>query len=292
MVSRTDFENRVTGYEYNYNTTLVFCVCNAGTGVLASNILTKINFPTGSYIEYKYADENAFIYGGYESYPVVKKRFIVETSKNIQHQREYINDNNYTRYPFTPDDELRLELESYYPQAYRFIMVDRWDYTGIVKTREYKFNYNNQLTNKEEYRSMQHIIGDNGYLLEADKYLMYNSCEYKYDNQDYQLLQTKTKTYTIPESWKKSDQNLNNYLLTVEDYKHDRYGNLIRYWGPDAQRTSSGELSSPETDNRLVRYTYDTNRFHLLTQKEYRKDSSTTIKEIYNLTSDGKLYIL
>ncbi len=298
VVNRKDFENRITAYEYGYSTPLVFCVYDAGIGVLSSNILTKITFPTGSYIEYEYADEKRFIYGGYESYPVVKKRTTVETTKNVIHLREYINDYNYTKYPFIPDDEYQMHLDNYYPKFYRFLMIDRKDYTGTIKTQCFKFNYNNQLTDKEEYRSLTYYTGSSGYLVVRrvyeqgveypDKNLMYNSSQFKYDSTDRQLTQALTKTYIIPASGRKQDQNLNIYLLTAEDYKYDQYANLIKYWGPDAQRDVNNQLIKPETNNRLVKYTYDTNRFHLLTQKEYKKDASTTITETYSPTSDGK----
>ena len=298
IVNRKDFENRITGYEYNYNTTLPFYVGDGATGVLSSNILTKITFPTGSYIEYEYADEKRFIYGGYESYPVVKKRTTVETTKNVTHLREYINDYNYTKYPFIPDDEYQMHLDNYYPKFYRFLMIDRKDYTGTIKTQCFKFNYNNQLTDKEEYRSLNYYTGSSGYLVVRrvyeqgveypDKNLMYNSSQFKYDSTDRQLTQALTKTYTIPASGRKQDQNLNIYLLTAEDYKYDQYANLIKYWGPDAQRNTNNQLVNPETSSYLVKYTYDTSRFHLLAQKEYRKDSSTIITETYSLTSDGK----
>ena len=59
---------------------------------------------------------------------------------------------------------------------------------------------------------------------------MYNSSQFKYDSTDRQLTQALTKTYIIPASGRKQDQNLNIYLLTAEDYKYDQYANLIKYW--------------------------------------------------------------
>ena len=140
----------------------------------------------------------------------------------------------------------------------------------IYETLEREFNYNNLLISEERYKGESPKYID-GFLEGIFKYFMYECVEYEYDNNRYQLTQTRTKKYTVPESGGYGSQDPNDYLLIVEDYEYDQYGNLIKYWGPDAARDSNNELINPQSSNYLVKYTYDTSRYHLMTQKEYKR---------------------
>ena len=282
VVSRKDFENRVTAYQYDYHSYMETYAYYTFVAY-GPNVLTKMIFPTGSYVEYSYAEKARFCAGGHEYYPTVIRRTIVDNTANMESEKEYLYKSNYTKYPFVTADKNRKELSPLYPTTYSCIGMNVNDiYTGF----EYKFNFNNLLIAKENYSCWPFYV--NNALYDIFKELMFDSTEYGYDATDYQLIQQRTKKYTVPESESSGDQNLNKYLLNVEDFKYDSYGNLTRYWGADASRDGSNKLISPNGDGHLVEYSYDTAGYHLMTLKKYQKDAATTIREEYALTPDRK----
>jgi hypothetical protein len=118
-------EGRNSTYEYNHTTYNDFFYYNFGAAH-PSQVLTKIIYPTGSYVEYTYAEKNRFFCScGHETYPSIVKRKLVDTTQNIVNNREYIYKNNYTRYPFLDGDDDYWELEDSYPEYYSYIISDR-----------------------------------------------------------------------------------------------------------------------------------------------------------------------
>ena len=283
VVSRKDFENRVTAYQYDYHSPMLTYSHGTYVALYGLDVLTKMVFPTGSYVEYSYTEKGRFCTGGHEYYPTVIRRTIVDETANMESEKEYLHKSNYTKYPFVTADKNRKELSPLYPTAYSCIGMDVNDmYEGF----EYRFNFNNLLIAKENYGCWPFIVND--VIYDITKEVMFNSIEYDYDATDYQLIQQRAKKYTVPESESSGDQNLNKYLLNVEDFKYDSYGNLTRYWGADASRDGSNRLISPNGDSHLVEYSYDTAGYHLMTLRKYQKDAATTIREEYALTPDRR----
>ena len=282
--SRNDAENRESSYEYDYANYNSFFYYNFGVAHI-SNVLTKIIYPTGSYVNYTYTEKTRFFCDiGHETYPSVVKRNLVDTTNNLVNNREYIYSNNYTRYPFVEADKDYWELENLYPESYSYIISDR---NKTFPSYEYIFDYKNLMTAQENYKSHDFDYRNN-ILYKVNKQYMFSRNEFDYDTNYYQILQKRAKTYTTPASGSSSPQDLNKFLLSVEDYNFDQYGNLIKYWGPYANRNSNNALVNPTTDEYLTKYTYDTANYHLLTKKEYKMNSATAISEEYALTSSKK----
>ncbi len=282
VVSRKDMEKRVNLYGYNYSMHLqIYAFKQTRIGLSGINVLSKITYPTGSYVQYEYTDERRYVPNGYETYPVARKRVMVDTKGNNTFNREYVYNVNYTRYPYETSDKTRPEIN--YPETYSFINLER---NNTENSNEYRFDYENQLIAQERYTSNVYYNGTDQYVDTVNKNIRFESTEFKYDTTYKQLIQKKTKKYTIPVSAYNTVQDLNKYLLGIEDYEYDQYGDLIKYWNQDAARDSNGNLTT--TGNPDIKYTYDTANYLLLTKKEYKKNADTSITEDYTLTSDKK----
>ncbi|WP_173138072.1 RHS repeat-associated core domain-containing protein [Paenibacillus tritici] len=72
----------------------------------------------------------------------------------------------------------------------------------------------------------------------------------------------------------------------IENYRYDEYGNMTSYTGPIADRDSKGY---PVNNEHTVLYTYDINKFHILTQKTWKLDQNTTAQTNYQLDSKGNV---
>jgi YD repeat-containing protein len=81
-------------------------------------------------------------------------------------------------------------------------------------------------------------------------------------------------------------QPSNNSVKKIENFRYDEYGNMTNYTGPDAERDASGY---PVNNERSVLYTYDINKFHILTQKTWKQDKNTTAQINYSLDEKGNV---
>ena len=279
VTSRTDFENRTTKYDYEKQSKDWFALNDYACAVPSATYkLKKITYPTNSFVEYTYESKGRFIsQGASEWYSSVVNRNATDTKKNNTYQRKYVYRNNYTRYPFTEIDRVICdELRALYPEKYSYVVID---INNSFVAKEYNFDYINQMNSEDRYRTFN--------LTTVDKYYMLDSIKYDYNSQSHQLSKKTTKNYIIPGD-DSNNQDLSKYLLTVEDYDYDTYGNLISYWGPDASRDSNNNLVNASSDTHLVKYSYDTSNYNILLQKDYYKDAATLISEKNTLTSDYK----
>ncbi|WP_233182425.1 RHS repeat-associated core domain-containing protein [Paenibacillus sonchi] len=72
----------------------------------------------------------------------------------------------------------------------------------------------------------------------------------------------------------------------TENFRYDEYGNMTSYTGPIAERDSKGY---PINNEHTVLYTYDTNKFHNLTQKTWKLNQDTTAQINYTLDDKGNV---
>ncbi|WP_238654290.1 hypothetical protein [Paenibacillus piscarius] len=75
-------------------------------------------------------------------------------------------------------------------------------------------------------------------------------------------------------------------VRSIENYRYDEYGNMTSHTGPIAERDSKGY---PVNNEHTELYTYDINKFHVLTQKTWKLDENTTAQTNYELDSKGNV---
>ncbi|OMF86246.1 hypothetical protein BK146_27790 [Paenibacillus sp. FSL R7-0333] len=75
-------------------------------------------------------------------------------------------------------------------------------------------------------------------------------------------------------------------VRSIENYRYDEYGNMTSHTGPIAERDSKGY---PVNNEHTELYTYDINKFHVLTQKTWKLDPNTTAQTNYELDSKGNV---
>jgi RHS repeat-associated protein len=71
-------------------------------------------------------------------------------------------------------------------------------------------------------------------------------------------------------------------IIEIENYKYDKYGNLINYTGLEANRNDEGE---PIDDEHTVTYVYDYDKYHSLKLKTLKQDINNT-QQIENILDD------
>ena len=279
ITGRKDFENRSVKYQYIHIDDLYMRGDSACITPASMKKLNKITYPTGAYTEYTYKGVFRFMpQGGSELSASVEKRTMVDIKKNISNVKYYVYKNNYTRYPYYESDRQYDELRNYYPEKYSYIIVDWNDSTTLAN--EYIFDYENKMNFEDKYRTFNLSI--------IDRYYLYDSLEYRYDNTNRQVTKKILKKYSMPSSEYANDQDLSKYLLYVEDFTYDQFGNVVSYWGPEAVRNSELVLTNPSNDDHLLQYSYDTSHYNILLEKRYKKDAVTTISETNTLTGDWK----
>ncbi len=83
--------------------------------------------------------------------------------------------------------------------------------------------------------------------------------------------------------------------IKIENFRYDKCGNLTNYVGPLAKRDEKGYPA--EDDPHMVVYTYDYERFHVLTLKTWRQDEDTICQTRFipddkgNIIREEKLHI-
>lgn len=301
--SRVDSCNRTTTYTYNYwgYRRLLYkeYVYDNGDSAEGSTVLTKITYPTGMFVEYQYVSTGRYISAGYEYYPKVIKRMVYKKSGTQQNCLKYCYVGSYTGYPFKEAESNSFPwIKDAAPNSYKFIVTD--PDTNTTPSMEHEYDTEHKFIAQKSYRVRSSAVNpkDSNDLMIVN-YWLFSSIDYSYNTTDRQLIQKITRTYTIPDyttsTFTLDTQNKNKYILKVEDFTYDSYGSLIKYWGPEAARTSStsgssviAQLTNAENDPYKVTYAYNTENYNLLMSKEYKKDVNTTIKQVNTLTSDYK----
>ena len=316
--SRVDACFRKTTYKYDQ---IVSRDAFIGCSRIAdnSNVLSKVIYPTGMAVEYTYNgtkrytgmydfigtwldDASKMSYytpsRGIENYPKIIKKTILDKNGNVKNCVDYSYAGSYTGYPFDLCDDGMVWNGNVYYKTYKFIVANIQNragfYRGQSASKEYEFNFKHQLLAEKEYTINGDRTTNNEIVVTS--YVLSNGIDYKYNTTDRQLIQKISKTYTIPsitttDAITDSDQNLNKYVLKVEDFNYDLYGNLEKYWGPGAIRNSENQMINPVYDPYKVTYSYDTGssgKYNLLLSKEYWKDKDTKIVQTNTLISDRK----
>ena len=81
-------------------------------------------------------------------------------------------------------------------------------------------------------------------------------------------------------------QAAGNPVTRIENFHYDEFGDLTNYTGPEAPRDDKGlPLSSEFT----VVYTYDYDKFHVLTSKTWKQDKDTTSQVLYTVDAKGNV---
>ncbi|MEK3795064.1 restriction endonuclease fold toxin [Paenibacillus sp. FSL R7-0204] len=73
---------------------------------------------------------------------------------------------------------------------------------------------------------------------------------------------------------------------SIENYRYDEYGNMTSHTGPIADRDSKGY---PVNNEHTELFTYDINKYHILTQKTWKLNPNTTAQTNYELDSKGNV---
>lgn len=76
------------------------------------------------------------------------------------------------------------------------------------------------------------------------------------------------------------------FFKKIENFRYDQYGNLTNYTGPEAARDEKGY---PVDNEHTVIYSYDYDHYHVLNQKTWKTDSSTTSQILYDIDSKGNV---
>ena len=72
----------------------------------------------------------------------------------------------------------------------------------------------------------------------------------------------------------------------IENFRYDAFGNMTNYTGPLASRDADGY---PVDNEHLVTYSYDINKFHVFSQKTWKKDSNTNCQTDYTVDEKGNI---
>ncbi|MBT2291031.1 RHS repeat protein [Paenibacillus albidus] len=83
-----------------------------------------------------------------------------------------------------------------------------------------------------------------------------------------------------------NSQTTGEPVKKIENFRYDEYGNMTSYTGPDAERDEKGY---PINNERSSLFTYDVNKFHILTQKTWKQDHDTTAQINYTLDDKGNV---
>ncbi|MFD2876251.1 hypothetical protein ACFTAO_10310 [Paenibacillus rhizoplanae] len=73
---------------------------------------------------------------------------------------------------------------------------------------------------------------------------------------------------------------------SIENYRYDEYGNMTSHTGPIAERDSKGY---PVNNEHTEIFTYDINKYHILTQKTWKLDQNKAAQTNYELDSKGNV---
>jgi YD repeat-containing protein len=290
LLSRVvDSANRETSFEYSTYNLNQSLICNAlfvngapWPGITNYGAyLTKITFPTGLVTCYGYGKYRKYLgLDGEMDFFKITERFDIKKDGNILNYKKFnykINGTNeYDGYP------------SYRPGSGYFVSTQILDNT-----------------NNSTIYNFYDFARDTG-TYQINKLLCYNqvsegtdykeSISFYYEPTNwilctFQMVQKLSKIYNSSKS---------NYTLKIEDFKYNRYGDLINYWGPKSNRNYDGSysdlkksnyvLSNINSDEYLVTYSYTEPDWMaefsvLLLNKTYKKDQNTAIKEDYTLDS-------
>lgn len=211
-------------------------------------LLENITYPTSAQVDFNYEKTTGNLGNyGFLEYFRVTQRKEIE-SNNDYNIETYTYTGNYTGYG-THNDPNNL------PDTYTYTTTIT-DSNNLAKT--YTLS-NKHLLKKEE-------VKENGTTLKT-------KVENTYNNE-------KLLTKKVIENYDNS-----NTVKTVENFEYDttKYGDLIGYWDTQAQRDSSNE---PTNSEHKTTYTYDSN-YHIITSRNYKQDSNTTIIEEYTLNPSG-----
>ncbi|HYE83327.1 MAG TPA: RHS repeat-associated core domain-containing protein [Clostridia bacterium] len=72
----------------------------------------------------------------------------------------------------------------------------------------------------------------------------------------------------------------------IENFRYDEYGNMVNYTGPIANRDEKGY---PVDSENTVTYNYAIDRFHVLSQKSWKKDSQTNCQIGFAIDGKGNI---
>ncbi|WHH58413.1 RHS repeat-associated core domain-containing protein [Petroclostridium sp. X23] len=255
----TDALGRNTLYEYNYHEQE-----GARSSLLKRNFstmeivdypacLSKITYPTGgkSYYNYQKYQKNCGSEGAMEFYKVIERYDAVKENEQKLNQRSF-----QYKYGGTPEYD---GYPSYYsptnfPQNFtvKTRMLD-----GEGNSEIYTYNYKKLCTNilKEGVNHKSEIINE-------------------FDNIKKVLKKTVTKIF---------NKSTGQFMNIIENYDYNDFRDLVGYWGAQASRDANG---TPANDEQKITCEYD-GTYHFLTQKSYKKDAGTTVKEKYIPITDG-----
>jgi len=90
-----------------------------------------------------------------------------------------------------------------------------------------------------------------------------------------------TQSYQV-----RGGQAVGDPVRRIENFRYDEYGNLTNYTGPEAVRDESG---LPENNEHIVIYTYDYDKYHVLSSKTWKADLDTTSQILYEIDSMGNV---
>lgn len=263
----TDFEGRTTSYEYIYKTVKSDLLDKDISNKDDSNMYTllqRINYPTGANTLYLYTNpitRNMGEDGCMEFFKLSSRQDYNATNMGMD------TDKFNTRL-FIYNVDSTHELDGY-PMYYRDEDIPE---TYQVKSQEI-FTVNTT-SNVNKYTYDKHAL-----LTKQESSGNHHKVEKIHTYDDNHLpLKTVTKNYN-----KSTDQ----FMKTVEDFEYDIKGNLLNYWGSQSPRDANDQLLFRDSDEYKMTYIYD-DRYNLVTEKNYKRDASNTIKEQYVLSSDGK----
>ncbi len=200
---------------------------------------------------------------------------------------------------FNTKELIKKDYDTTQPEFLKRFVVDTKDKINYTYTNEadgfgekgYEEYDNNYLENIYRYYTQQ-------------KDMKGNTINYTYDGL-HQLINTEKKGTDHKEVIttehdkmkliKKKESTIYNIIngeetgtpiKEIENYRYDEYGNLTKYTGPIADRDENGE---PINNEHTVTYTYDYDKFHILTSKTWKQDITTTCQIRYDVDDKGNI---
>lgn len=226
-----------------------------------SNRLTRYQYglytkglgTSGSMQHYKATSKQELEQTGYNSSaPAYLDKFLCSLKNQISYT--YTNAPDGFGYPGYSTNE------SYLKNTYRYSSQNT-DSRGV--TQKYTYNGLHEAVSFEN--------SGNGHKVEVSEEYDANSLPVKKTAREYQMV---------------NGQVQGTPVTKIENYSYDDYGNLLSYTGPLAQRDGNG---TPLNDYYTTAYTYATDRFHILTSKQWKQDGNTLRREEYTVDSAGNV---
>ena len=260
----------------------VIQVSNTDMDIQNYKILRSITDPEGKKTSFEYKTTgvtlpfafatDSFSYGYQAFYPLVKITYPTGATTEYAYEKTDINGGKYSYFRVTSRkdtagtesyDEVTYTYEASYQNNGDFA-VSETNADGLTTRYKYKY-YSDNFSYKYHVKASEEVY-------------------YKEDGNEKYVSKTEYSNYykrTYPQMVKniKYDEEQN----TVEVYRNTEYNNyrdIVKSWDAYAE----GDTSDSE---HMTSYTYD-DRYHIMTEKIYKTDANTTVREVNTLTSDGK----